>query len=109
MISWTCPNCKTTYYSAWERRGEETVGCDNCGADIVNPYYEIPKRSAKEKGVQMKHTLKDLLFTLNVCMQCLPVDTHLVHFDRLREIGRIISEPARWWEDRYYADHTVPD
>ena len=40
MVSWTCPHCGETYYSSWERRDEKTVSCDNCGADIMNPYHK---------------------------------------------------------------------
>lgn len=45
----------------------------------------------------------ELLFTLTICRQGLPVDTHPIHLARLKIIERIIrdavdKEPRRWAE-----------
>ncbi len=39
-----------------------------------------------------QHTLDDLLFTLEICKKELPSNAHPIHYDRLREIERIIKK-----------------
>lgn len=38
-----------------------------------------------------KEKLEELLFTLEICRKELPGHTHPVHFERLREIERILK------------------
>ncbi len=37
------------------------------------------------------NTLEDLLFTLEICRKYLPGDAHPVHFERIKEIERIVK------------------